>query len=356
MTAAQAHTPLETRWPVTLLTGMLGSGKTTLLRHLLRQPAMRGAAVLINEIGEIGLDHHLVERVDGDVILMKSGCLCCTVRADLPQALSGLRRRWLNDSAMDFHSVIIETTGLAEPGPILTQLATNPLIAEDFPLSAVAVTVDAVHASSQLAARPEARRQVAVADLVVLTKTDLVSPARTRQVRRKIARLNPGGVKVSAIGGQLDAAAFTNLNPTRAEEGRCGEVARRWLADAPRHRTTGLVAQSAEATDHEGVWSISLRAEAPLDWRATQHCLAAVVSEFGPSLLRLKGLLDIVGSDRPVVVHGVHDTFYPLETLEQWPDRDRRSRLVLIVDGPASGRDRILELARSTGVGWRSAG
>ena len=334
------------RWPVTLLTGMLGSGKTTLLRHILLDPAMRGTAVLINEIGEIGIDHHLIERIDGETVLMRSGCLCCTMRADLPQSLNALRRRWLGDDRLDLRRVVIETTGLAVPGPILRELATNPLVASDFPLSSVVATVDAQHALRQTRSREEARQQIAVADIVVLTKTDLANKAAAKAVRREVSGLNPRAPVIAVTSGVVDAKRLI------ADHDRKEEDIRAWAA------VDGTPAPLRHVTHapHAGIGTLSLEARDPIAWSALTAFLSGLVGEFAPTLLRFKGILNVLGSDLPVVVHGVHDAFYPAETLEAWPTQDRNSRLVLILDRMARQREKLSRLIGSSGINWSIAG
>lgn len=335
------------RWPVTLLTGMLGSGKTTLLRHVLADPAMRGTAVLVNEIGEIGLDHHLIERVDGETVLMRSGCLCCTLRADLPQTLNALRRRWLNDETLNMRRVVIETTGLANPVPILHQLATNPLVAGDFPLSVIVVTVDAQHLLGQLTTRPEAHRQIAVADQLILTKTDIVPAFTSAVVRARLHQLNVSASIVTAINGAMDATLLTGHTIRR------GKAARAWAGD-PHLPDFGASPTGHAGHDHGQFGTLALRAEKPQDWTAVEQCLSAIINEIGPDLLRLKGILDIVGSDRPVVVHGVQNAFYPIEWLDAWPDVDHHSRLMLIFAEAPGRRQLVLSLSASSGISWRT--
>lgn len=337
------------RWPVTVLTGTLGSGKTTLLRRLLADPALRGTAVVINEIGEIGLDHHLVERIDGETLLLAGGCLCCSLRADLPRTLSALRRRWLTEGALDLRRIVVETTGLADPGPILVQLATNPLIAADFPFAGVVTTVDARHGAAQLATRTEARRQLAVADRIVLTKTDLVPAPTCRTVEIMVRQFNAVAPIVPAHAAPADI--FLGADFAR------GEAIRRWAGhSAPELPDVFSAAAPLLPHDRTGIGALALCAEGALDWPALEQCLAAVSAAFAPDLLRLKGILNVAGSERPTVVHAVHDAFYPLSQLAAWPDADHRSRLVLIVDALASRRTRLLELATSTGINWRPVG
>src|SRR5271166_3124232 len=172
--------------PVTVLTGFLGAGKTTLLNHLLRQPALTGTAVLVNEFGEIGLDHLLVEKLDDNTVLLNAGCLCCTVRGDLAHALADLLPRV---AAGEVRRVVIETTGLADPAPILATLMSDPVAARAYRLDGIVTVVDAVNGMVQLDAQPEAVRQAAVADRIVLSKTDLADPPALRE---RLRRLNPG--------------------------------------------------------------------------------------------------------------------------------------------------------------------
>lgn len=332
------------RWPVTLLTGMLGSGKTTLLRHILLDPAMRGTAVLINEIGEIGIDHHLIERIDGETVLMRSGCLCCTMRADLPQSLNALRRRWVGDDRLDLRRVVIETTGLAAPGSILRELATNPLVAGDFPLSAVVATVDAQHAVRQTRSHEEARQQIAVADIIVLTKTDLASEATTAAVRRDVSGLNRRAPVIAVTSGVVDARRLMVADGDRKED--IGA----YVDDIPERLRRGTHAP------HNGIGTLSLEARDPLVWAALTAFLSGLVAEFAPSLLRFKGILNVSGSDLPVVVHGVHDAFYPAETLKAWPTQDHNSRLVLILDHMVRQRESLHRLIGSSGIDWSIAG
>lgn len=345
MSAAVVEGVGPPRWPVTLLTGMLGSGKTTLLRRLLADSSLSGTAVLINEIGEIGLDHHLVERIDGETILLPGGCLCCTLRADLPRTLSALRRRWLGDGTLDLRRVVVETTGLADPGPILAQLATHPLISADFPLAGVVATVDAQFGAAQLASRQEAWRQIAVADHIVLTKTDLVTTPVHRDIEGLVRALNAAVPIVPGASAAADVFLASGFTPGEAIW---------WWAGNPGPSVAGIPGRAFSLVHGaSGIGTLALRTETALDWGAFQHGLEAVCSEFAPDLLRLKGILNVKGSARPIVVHAVHDACYPAANLAAWPDTDHGSRLVLIVNGLAASRARLLALACSGGVDWR---
>ena len=331
------------RWPVTLLTGMLGSGKTTVLRYAIKQESMRGTALLINEIGEIGIDHDLIERIDGETVLLRGGCLCCSLRADLPQTLNALRRRWLADETLDLRRVVIETTGLAEPRPILMQLAENPLITGDFPLESVVATADAQHGAAQLEARPEARRQIASADRILLTKTDVAAQGAARDLRCSIRQVNASAEVIEVTAGILDPDSWIGAG-VGWQFAPQGKIDQRLPSHSPRHIHASPV-----------IGALSLFADAALNWRAFERCLATIVDTFGADLLRLKGILHVAGCAQPVVIHGVHHVIYPIDHLAAWPNEDRRSRLVLILDGLPSARERIVALLGAAGIVWSIA-
>lgn len=348
-----AHQARRLQWPVSVLTGMLGSGKTTILRRVLGDPAMRGTAVLVNEIGEIGIDHLLIERIDGEAVLMRSGCLCCTLRADLPQTLNALRRRWLGDDTLELRRIVIETTGLARPGPILRELAQNPLIAGDFPLASVTTTVDAQHALKQLPARTEAREQLAVADIVVLTKTDIVDATTRLAVRREIVSLNPDAPVIVGAESAVEVQRIFPLAPAAMAGVRRGwpdAINATASPDITFHPTPHIL------HSHDGIGTVALRAFHPVAWDALMALLTNLVGELAPSLLRFKGIFEVAGADQPVVVHGVHDSVYPAEMLQNWPDGERGSRLVLVIDGLAKHRGRIAEIATASDIAWTVTG
>jgi G3E family GTPase len=302
--------------PVTVLTGFLGAGKTTLLNRLVKHPAMAGAAVLINEFGEIGLDHLLVETLDADTVLLNAGCLCCTVRGDLVAALSKLAPRQPS-------RVVIETTGLADPAPILKTLLADPFVAHRYRLDGVVTVVDAVHGDAQLAAQPEASRQVAVADRIVLSKTDL---ADATALRARLAALNPGAAILVAEQGALDPAALLGVGGY-ALEGKHPDIAG-WLAaekfDDHHHHH--------DPNRHDArIRAFCLTFDAPLHWQGVGTWLEMLVATQGEHLLRVKGILNLQGQSRPVAIHGVQHLFHPPALLEAWPPGDpRTSRLVFI--------------------------
>jgi G3E family GTPase len=306
------------RLPVAVITGFLGSGKTTLLNHLLRDPALGDSAVIINEFGAIGLDHLLVDAIDGEMVVLKSGCICCSVRSDLESALRSLLARRDAGTIPAFRRVLIETTGLADPAPILQMLLNNPLVSPLFRLDAVVTTVDAVHGAAQLDAHGEAVKQAAVADRLLLTKRDLAPD--TAALAARLAALNPAAPILPVAHGDVAADALFGAGP---EPARLAQ----WLA-----------LESYEDHDHDHghrhgahIRTTTLTATAPLDWPAVQAWLAALRARHGTALLRVKGILNLIGEDGPVVVHGVHHVFHPPVRLPRWPDADTRSRLVFIL-------------------------
>jgi G3E family GTPase len=320
--------------PVTLLTGFLGAGKTTLLNRLLKQPEMAGTAVLVNEFGEIGLDHLLVETLDEDTVLLSSGCLCCTVRGDLVEALAKIRPRKPT-------RVLIETTGLADPVPIIQTLLGDPFAALCFRMDGIVTVVDAVNGLAQLRDQPEALRQAAVADRIVLSKTDLTDAT---ELRARLATLNPGADIITAVRGEVPAASLTDLG-LFVVEGKIPDVAS-WLRaeafeqphdhghDHHGHGDHAAPQQSAhDVNRHDAnVRAFCLTFEAPMHWDGVGRFLEVLIATHGESLLRVKGILNLEGLDKPVVIHGVRSLFHSPEVLAGWPAGDpRTTRLVFIV-------------------------
>ncbi len=314
--------------PVILLTGFLGSGKTTLLQRLLTDPAMARAAVLINEFGEIGLDHHLLDRIDDNVVLMKSGCICCTVRGEVADALLNLQDLRARGE-IDFDRVVIETTGLADPYPVLQTLRAHPVLRSHFENGGVLTTVDAVNAAAQVAHRAEAVRQIAAADRIVLTKTDLAEPGEVAALRATLARLNPtsgvvtGADDTEAIIGRLDPAL-----PALADLAEPGSA-----DDHHHHHAHDLNADL-------GVVTFSLTVEEAVDWTAFGIWLTLLLHRYGDRIYRVKGILALEGEDRPVAIHGVQHLVHAPVHMSHWPDGPRHSRLVFILEGLEPARIR----------------
>ncbi|MBR0669171.1 GTP-binding protein [Roseomonas hellenica] len=311
--------------PVTLITGFLGAGKTTLLNRLLKHPDLAGTAVLINEFGEVGLDHLLVETLDEDTVLLNAGCLCCTVRGDLQRALTGLALRI--EAGHPVRRVAIETTGLADPAPILHTLMSDPVLLRRFRLDGVVTLIDAANGDATLDSQPEAVKQAAVADRLVLTKTDLASADAVAALRARLAALNPGAPILApdaAPDALLDAGPFE-------PNGKIEDVAH-WLGHEAHHAHHHHHHHHDPNRHDARIHSFTLRFSRPLKLDAIASFLEMLMVTRGDSLLRVKGILNLEGESRPVVLHGVQHVFHPPVRLAAWPEGDdRSSRLVFIV-------------------------
>jgi G3E family GTPase len=293
--------------PVALLTGFLGSGKTTLLSHLLAHPDMGETAVIVNELGDIAIDHHLLRRVDERTVLLKSGCVCCSLRGDLADELRDLLGRRDRGEIPAFRRVVLETTGLADPAPILYTLMSEPVVKHHFRLERVIATVDAQHGLPA----PESVRQVAAADTVVVTKTDLNEPG---EVRSTVEQLNPTAAVFEVSFGDVEPGVLFGTPGTD-------------LRSVP----------TPDAHEHGDIRACCLLLDEELDWGAFGIWLTMLLQSRGDDILRVKGLLNVGGAG-PVLVNGVQHVVHPPEHLDPWPDDDRRSRIVFIGRGidPAS--------------------
>ena len=316
--------------PVTLLTGFLGSGKTTVLNHVLKQPEMAATAVIVNEFGEIGLDHLLVERSSEDVVLLNSGCLCCTVRGDIVDTLTNLFVDRVKGKVPFFTRVAIETTGLADPAPILHTLMTDPIVAARYMLDGVVTTVDAVNGAGTLDKQPEAVKQAAVADRLLLTKTDLADPAARRAIEVRLTALNPSAPIVLVAGGAVDPALLFNIgfyDPVT----KSADV-RRWLRDEAFETGHAHVHQHPDVNRHDDrIRAFCITRERPISWAALSAWLDGLATMRGDDLLRLKAIVALSDRpDQPVVLHGVQHLFHPPVLLPEWPSEDRRTRMVFI--------------------------
>ena len=318
------------RIPVSVLTGFLGSGKTTLLNALLRDPDLADTAVIVNEFGEIGLDHLLMESVDGEMTVMASGCICCTIRSDLETTLRDLLGRVRAGTLPRFRRVVVETTGLADPAPIVQMLLNNPLVSGFFRLDAVITTVDAVHGSSQLDAQPEAVKQAAMADRLILTKTDLADPDSARALDRRLSALNPTARRIRAVAGAVSASRLFDAGWYDAQT-KSPNV-QRWLRDEALAAESGHDHHHPHDTNRHdgGIAAFAVTFDEPLDWKQVNLWLAALRERHGEQLLRVKGILNLDDEAQPVVIHGVHHVFHSPARLADWPDADRRSRIVFI--------------------------
>jgi G3E family GTPase len=322
--------------PLTVVTGFLGAGKTTLLNKLLRDPEMKDALVLVNEVGEIGIDHLLFEILDESVMLMASGCMCCSMRGDLVDSLENLIRTLDAGTLTLVTRVVIETTGLADPTSVLHVLMTNPLIVQRYRLDGVVTVVDAVNGMATLDAHSEAVKQVAVADRIVLTKTDLASEADA--LRARLAKLNPAAPVLDAAKGEASVGRLTGaglFDPTR----KVPDVAR-WLADEAVASAEGAHHDHGHDHSHAGDHGhrhdskfrvFTVATEAAISAATLELFLDLLRSAHGPKLLRMKGIVRIAEEPgQPVVLHMVQHILHPPARLADWPDADRRSRLVFV--------------------------
>jgi len=320
------------RTPVAVITGFLGSGKTTLLNRLLQRPEMAGAAVIINEFGEIGLDHLLIATPSENTVLLSSGCLCCTVRGDLVETLADLYRKRRDGVVPAFDRVIVETTGLADPAPIIQTLVTDPELAPLFTLDSVVTLVDAVNGAQQLDAHPESVKQAALADRVLITKTDIAAAAEVRALENRLARMNPGAELHTVVRGEVEPAALFGAGVSDARAP--AEKVKRWLRDAEFAHAESEAAHHHHHGGHdvnrhdEHIRAFCVRLDTPVSGAGLEMWLNMLAALRGAKLLRVKGLLDVDGT--PVVIHAVQTLIHEPVELARWPDEDRRSRLVFI--------------------------
>lgn len=302
--------------PVTVLTGFLGSGKTTLLSQLVRAPAFARTAVLMNEFGEVGLDHDLIATSNEQFVELTTGCLCCKVQSDLVVTLNNLLDRREAGEVASFERIVIETTGLADPAPILHSLMTTPRLLERVTIAAVITTVDCVTGMRTLEAEPVSRKQVAVADRLILTKTDLAGGI-PGELARTIDALNGLAPRFAVVAGAIEAVHLTASSEAIWDIDRVS------------------VERDDDGGGHlDGISSFVLLREAPIPAVALTLFLEALAEHCGEQLLRLKGIVAVAEApERPAVVHGVQHVFHPLDWLDGWPSADRRTRLVFIGRG-----------------------
>jgi G3E family GTPase len=299
----------DERLPVVLVTGFLGSGKTTLLSRLLGRPELGETAVIVNELGEVAIDHHLLRQVDERTILLANGCVCCTLRGDLADELRDLLSRRTRGEIPPFRRVVVETTGLADPAPVLNTILAEPVVRHHFEPGAVIATVDAVNGAGTLEREPETLKQILVADRLVVTKTDVAETEAVEGLVDRLRALNPAAEVLEVSFGETDAELLLapgNLDPRGLEVGN--------------------------GHPHSDVRPFVLYLDQPVDWTAFGIWLTMLLGSRGSDVLRVKGLLD-VGAAGPVVLNGVQHVVHPPEHLDAWPDNDHRSRLVFIVRG-----------------------
>ena len=315
--------PLAGRIPIILITGFLGSGKTTLLGKLLRHPGMDRAAVIINELGDIAIDHQLVAASSEQMTLLGNGCLCCTVRTDLQETLRELFIKRRAGEVIDFDRVFVETTGLADPVPVLHSFQSDGLLGAQYRLDGVVTVVDAVNGMGQLDTMPEAVKQAAVADRIVLSKTDLASHEVVEELNSRIKALNPYVSVTHAIQGEIDPALLVNLGPGSAKA-LPAELSR-WLGDGNTY-----LGKALRGNHDAAIQAFSLRFERPFTWDSLNAALQTLTALRGPDLLRVKGIVNVEGEPGPVILQAAQHVIHPPVTLEGWRDADRSSRIVFI--------------------------
>lgn len=326
---------MDKRIPVTLLTGFLGSGKTTLLSKLLNHAGMRDTAVVINELGEAGLDHILARNVESrhiadNTVLLESGCLCCTLTNEMADTLRDLFFKRALNAIPQFERLVIETTGMADPGPIMGSLMNEPVINSTYRLDAVVVTVDSVYGLEQIDRHEEARKQAAVADVLLLTKTDLATDAQLQALSERLSMLNPGATVHRIRHGEIDPQAIVNVGLFDPQTKQAQP--QRWLREVKRPAAGLRSGLFQQAHDNE-ISSFTVTLPKPLTWEQLEPVLTWLCTTFAEKLLRMKGIIHAENLPAPLAIHAVQQTLYPPTLLNGWDEEEPISRIVLIGKG-----------------------
>ncbi len=328
---------LIARLPIAVITGFLGSGKTTLLNKLVQHPELKNSAIVINEFGAISIDHFLVDSATEDVIIMDNGCLCCTIKGDLVKTLQTLFTKRTCNQIPEFDRVIIETTGLADPAPIIHTLLDDPLLQTYYRLDSVITTVDCVYGLAQLDDHYETIKQAAVADRLILTKSDLVKPTEIEALKQRLQQLNPAALLITSIEGKIEQVADLFNSGLYNPNTKSIDV-QQWLqAEVYDNNTNNqpiIHFQKPQKIDQmrydQSIQSFCIEYHEPLSWTVLNRWFQQLIALRGKDLLRIKGIVNTIESDLPIIVQGVQHILQPPTTLPAWPTTDRKSQLVFI--------------------------
>ena len=316
-----------TQIPVTVITGFLGSGKTTLLSSILKKKEMQKTAVIINEFGEIGLDHALIEHTDENIVELQSGCICCTIQGDLNKTLIDLFDKMMNGKVSSFNRVLIETTGLANPVPIIHTLMSSIELIRIYSLDGVITVVDSVNGEKTLDLHEESLKQLALAEKIILSKTDIVDKDEINSLIYRIKEINPVSQIVFSKFGNIPLEEIFGLGAYDPYK-KSADV-KKWLA-AEKYKDKKHHHHHDVNRHNENIRAFSMMSENPVNMIAFSFFRDMITAALGANLLRMKGIINIAGEERPAVIHGVQHIFHPVQWLETWPDNDRRTKLVFI--------------------------
>ena len=316
-----------TQIPVTVITGFLGSGKTTLLSSILKKKEMQKTAVIINEFGEIGLDHALIEHTDENIVELQSGCICCTIQGDLNKTLIDLFEKMMNGKVSSFNRILIETTGLANPVPIIHTLMSSIELIRIYSLDGVITVVDSVNGEKTLDLHEESLKQLALAEKIILSKTDIVDKDEIKSLVYRIKEINPVSQIIFSKFGNIPLEEIFGLGAYDPYK-KSADV-KKWLA-AEKYKDKKHHHHHDVNRHNENIRAFSMMSENPVNMIAFSFFRDMITAALGANLLRMKGIVNIAGEERPAVIHGVQHIFHPVQWLETWPDNDRRTKLVFI--------------------------